>query len=187
MPEESPEEAADAASPIGRRIAVIGNTSSGKTTLGERLAGILAVPFVELDAINWQPNWVSLVEVNLAEFDRRVAEATSGAGWVTAGSYHTHSQRLFWPRLETIIWLDPPLPRLIWRVLTRSWRRWRSGRRSGISICRRWPIRSGHTSASCGSRRWKRWMSLSKGCVRPWAHRRKELDEPILAKVSAGR
>ncbi|MBT3342607.1 MAG: hypothetical protein HN712_12160 [Gemmatimonadetes bacterium] len=126
MPEESPDDVAVAASPIGRRIAVIGNTSSGKSTLGERLARLLDVSFVEMDAINWQPNWVSLVEIDPEEFERRLGEATSGDGWVTAGSYRSFAQRVFWPRLETVIWLDPPLWRLIWRVLSRSWRRWRS-------------------------------------------------------------
>lgn len=33
---------------------------------------------------------------------------------------------MFWPRLETVIWLDLSLPVLLTRALTRSWRRWRS-------------------------------------------------------------
>ena len=43
-----------------------------------------------------------------------------------AGLYATFSQRVFWPRLQMAIWLDLPLPRLVWRVVARSWRRWRS-------------------------------------------------------------
>ena len=43
---------------IGRRIHVIGNSCSGKSTLGATLA--FRVPFVELDAINWHPRWVGL-------------------------------------------------------------------------------------------------------------------------------
>jgi shikimate kinase len=35
-------------------VAVVGNSGSGKTTLGRALAGQLAVPFVELDAIYHQ-------------------------------------------------------------------------------------------------------------------------------------
>ncbi len=113
-------------SPIGRRIHVMGNTSAGKSTLGARLASALDVPFVELDALNWEPGWVGLNATNSEEFERRIQEATAGDGWVVAGSYTGFSQRVFWPRLQTVVWLDLPLPQLVWRVLARSWRRWRS-------------------------------------------------------------
>ena len=113
-------------SPIGRRIHVMGNTSAGKSTLGIRLAQALDVPFVELDALNWQPGWIGLTTTNPTEFERRIHEATAGDGWVVAGSYTSFSQRTFWPRLQSVIWLDLPLPQLVWRVLTRSWRRWRT-------------------------------------------------------------
>jgi adenylate kinase family enzyme len=113
-------------SPIGRRIHVIGNSCSGKSTLGERLARVLEVPFVEIDALNWQPGWVGLNATDPQELERRLNEAIAGDGWVVAGSYMGFSQRTFWPRLETVIWLDLPLPQLVSRVLRRSWRRWRS-------------------------------------------------------------
>ena len=96
---------------IGRRIHVIGNSCSGKTTL----ASLLNVPFVELDALNWQPNWVGLHAVNPEAFEKRIKHATRGDGWVVAGSYFGFSQRTFWPKLETLIWLDLPLYLLIWR------------------------------------------------------------------------
>lgn len=111
---------------MGQRILVIGNSCSGKSTLGAALAAHLAMPFVELDAINWQPNWVGLNEADPEEFIRRIQEATAGDGWVVAGSYTKFSQQAFWPRLETIVWLDLPRHLLVWRLLKRSWQRWRS-------------------------------------------------------------
>src|SRR3712207_3961923 len=115
-----------ACSPIGRRIHVIGNTAAGKSTLGSRLARALEVPFVELDALNWEPGWVSLTATNPAEFERRIRAATAGDGWVVAGSYTGFAQRTFWARLQTVVWLDLPLPQLVWRVLLPPWRRWRT-------------------------------------------------------------
>jgi adenylate kinase family enzyme len=53
-------------------------------------------------------------------------EATAGDGWVVAGSYTAFSQRAFWDRLQVVIWLDLPRHRLLWRLLRRSWRRWRN-------------------------------------------------------------
>lgn len=111
---------------IGRRIHVIGNSCSGKSTLAASLASKLGVPLVELDAINWRPGWVGLNETAPAEFERLIGEATSGDAWVVAGSYAAFSKRVFWDRLETVVWLDMPLPLLLARVLARSWRRWRS-------------------------------------------------------------
>ena len=127
-------------SPIGRRIHILGNTSAGKSTLGARLARALNVPFVELDGLNWEPGWVGLNATNPDELERRIREATAGDGWVVDGSYMSFSQRVFWPQLQTVIWLDLPLPQLLWRVLTRSWRRWRSKELLwGTNFERFWP------------------------------------------------
>ncbi len=117
---------ADVGRAVGRRIHVIGSSCSGKSTLGQRLAKMLEVPFVELDALNWEPDWVGLNVENPALLESRIREATNGNAWVVAGSYTGFSQRLFWPRLDTVIWLDLPLAVLLRRVLKRSWRRWRT-------------------------------------------------------------
>ena len=111
---------------IGHRIHVIGSSCSGKSSLAERLARTLALPLVELDALNWEPNWVGLSTTDPDEFERRLRDATADDAWIVAGSYARFSERVFWPRLETVIWLDLPLPLLMARALTRSWRRWRS-------------------------------------------------------------
>jgi adenylate kinase family enzyme len=114
-------------SPIGQRIHVIGNTCTGKSTLAAELARAVGAPAVELDALNWLPGWIGLNETDPAAFERRIAEATAGAGFVVAGSYESFSQKVFWPRLETVVWLDLPLRVILPRVLRRSWRRSRSG------------------------------------------------------------
>lgn len=93
--------------------------------MGARLAAALYAPFVELDALNWQPGWVGLNKHEPAELERRISEATSGDAWVVAGSYLRFCQATFWSRLETVIWLDLPMYLLVGRMLRRSWRRWR--------------------------------------------------------------
>lgn len=113
-------------SPIGHKIHVIGNSCSGKSTLAHGLAECLGISFVELDALNWEPNWVGLNNADPAELERRIAAATADEGWVAAGSYTRFCQKVFWPRLETVIWLDLPLNVLVRRLIRRSWRRWRS-------------------------------------------------------------
>jgi adenylate kinase family enzyme len=108
---------------MGRRVIVIGTTSSGKSTLGQRLAERLGVPFVELDALNWEPNWVT---APLEVFQQRVREATAGDAWVVAGNYRTQTREITWPRAETVVFLDYPLWLILQRVVVRSWRRWRT-------------------------------------------------------------
>lgn len=112
---------ADAAS-LGTRIVVVGGTSSGKSTLAATLAERLDIPFVELDALFWRPNWV---ESDDESFGEQMAAATAGDAWVVAGSYRRVSERVTWPRTQTMIWLDYSLPLLLRRGIVRSWRRWR--------------------------------------------------------------
>ena len=121
-----PRASAGRPSDVGRRIHVVGNSAAGKSTLGARLSRALGGPFVDLDALNWLPGWVGLNDTDPDELERRMAVATAGDEWVVAGSYMSFSQRVFWPRAQTVIWLDLPRPQLVARVLKRSWRRHRS-------------------------------------------------------------
>ena len=77
---------------------------------------------MELDALWWEPGWTNPpIEV----FRKRVDEATEGDSWVVAGNYSA-VRDLLWPRADTIIWLDFPLPLILKRVVERSWRRHRA-------------------------------------------------------------
>lgn len=65
-------------------------------------------------------------ETDPEEFERRIRAATEGERWVVTGSYERFSRRILWPRLDAVVWLDLPLRILVWRMLRRSWKRWRS-------------------------------------------------------------
>ncbi len=107
----------------GRRVIITGSTGSGKSRLGAELAERLGVPFVELDALFWEPEWTP-AEDEL--FRERVCAATRGDAWVVTGNYFGRTRDLTWPRAETVVYLDFPLALIWWRVVRRSWRRWRS-------------------------------------------------------------
>jgi adenylate kinase family enzyme len=66
-----------------RRIAVVGTTGSGKTTLARQLSERLGIPHVELDAIRYGPNWKETPDEIFREC---VSQALSGRSWVADGN-----------------------------------------------------------------------------------------------------
>jgi adenylate kinase family enzyme len=102
-----------------RRIVVVGTTSSGKSTLANRLAEKIGAEFIDLDSLHWEPNWVEAPD---EIFRERVESATSSQSWVVAGNYHV-VRDIIWSRAETIIWLDYPFHIVFWRLFTRTIRR----------------------------------------------------------------
>ncbi len=101
-----------------RRVGVKGTSGAGKTTFGKELADRLDVPFIELDALHWGPNW-TMPEAE--DFRARVREAMAACpdGWVIDGNYDSRLGGTVIDAADTIVWLDLPL-----RItLPRLWRR----------------------------------------------------------------
>ncbi len=103
-----------------QRIVVIGTTSSGKSTLAEKLAAKIHGNFIDLDALHWEPNWI---EAPLEVFRERVSKAMQAPAWVVAGNYHV-VRDLIWSQAEVIIWLDYSLPRIFGQLTRRTFSRW---------------------------------------------------------------
>jgi adenylate kinase family enzyme len=102
-----------------QRVAVVGTSGSGKTTMAQRLAERLGVPHVELDALHWGPEWTPAPR---DVFRQRVAQALCGHAWTTDGNYSA-VRDVVWSRAEAIVWLDYSLQVILWRVTTRTFRR----------------------------------------------------------------
>lgn len=105
-----------AGSPPPDRIAVVGVTSSGKTTLARSLARLLGSTCLELDAIYWQPGWTP-PEPEL--FREQVTAALAGDRWVVDGSYR-NVREIIWTRAQMVVWLDYSLPLVFSRLLRRT-------------------------------------------------------------------
>lgn len=99
-----------------RRVAVVGTSGSGKTTVARQMGARLGSPVVELDAIYHQPGWVPLPE---AELRRRIAPLVAAERWVIDGNYGA-LRDLVWGAADTIVWLDLPRRVVMRRVVART-------------------------------------------------------------------
>jgi energy-coupling factor transporter ATP-binding protein EcfA2 len=100
----------------GSRIAVIGATGSGKTTLTQQLGILLNLNVIELDALHWMQGWT---EAPWEEMRARLDALTCQDHWITDGNYG-QVRDLIWPRADTIIWLDYPLLMVFVRLFIRT-------------------------------------------------------------------
>ena len=105
---------------LGRRISIVGN--GGKTTLALALNRKAGLPFIEMDAVFWKPNWVeSTAEELIAGMNAAIANAPDG--WIIDGHYWSKVDDLVLRQSDTVIWLDLPWRVMFWRMLARSFRR----------------------------------------------------------------
>jgi adenylate kinase family enzyme len=102
-----------------RRVSVVGNSGSGKSTMAAALARRLGVPHVELDGLKHQPGWT---ELSRDEFAARVRTAIAADGWVIDGNYSEVRDEI-WHRADTVVWLDPPRAVVMRQVVGRTLRR----------------------------------------------------------------
>ena len=161
--------AREAAPPPGRRVNVVGTCGSGKTTVGRLLAARLGVPFVEMDALSWQPNWTLAPD---EEIRALVDEATRGDGWVIDGNY-SRFRDIVWARADTVVWLDYRFPVAFLQLVGRTLRRVLTGEQLWNE-----------------NRERLRTAFLSRDSILLWAiktHRRRQREYPALLERSVHR
>jgi len=135
------------------RIAIVGCSGAGKTTLARRLAEATGAPHIELDELHFGPDWTP---VPLDQFRERVDAATSAPRWVADGNYRP-VRDLIWERATAIVCLDAPLITCFRRVCLRTVRR----------VVTREPVCNGNRetlwNALCTRDSILRWVLVSHG------------------------
>ena len=99
------------------RVAVAGVSGSGKSTLARRIAGLLDLPYTEMDALHHGPGWTKR-----PEFESDVDTFLAGARWVTEWQYEYARPRIT-ERADLMVWVDLPFPLTLSRVVRRTVRR----------------------------------------------------------------
>lgn len=101
------------------KIAIIGHSGGGKSTLARFLAQTYQLPLLHLDQLYFLPNWQARPEKEVIRDLRAFLDREND--WVIDGIY---SKFLFYERLEkadTIIFLDFPRWISFYRILKRYW------------------------------------------------------------------
>jgi adenylate kinase family enzyme len=100
-----------------QRVAVIGNSGGGKSTIARRLAARLAGPCVEIDALLWQPGWhLTAVETYNAEHARLIAQER----WIIDGLGRQDSIPHRLSRATHIVLVDMPVWMHFWLAAERQ-------------------------------------------------------------------
>jgi adenylate kinase family enzyme len=97
------------------RIAIVGCSGGGKSTLARALGTRLGLPVIHMDTLFWKAGWT---ESDHDEFRAKVEAAAAGDVWVMEGGFITHSARRF-ERADTVIWIELPMLLCLWRAIRR--------------------------------------------------------------------
>ncbi|HXV01702.1 MAG TPA: hypothetical protein VG166_14510 [Caulobacteraceae bacterium] len=98
-----------------RRIAIVGCSGGGKSTLALAIGKRLGLPVIHLDNLFWKPGWT---ESTLEEMRPKVDAAAAGEAWVIEGNF-TGASALRFARADTVIWVEPPIWLCLWRAFAR--------------------------------------------------------------------
>lgn len=102
-----------------KRINVIGTSGSGKSTFSRMLATTLGYPYIEMDAMFWQPNWQ---ESSDEAFFAKLESCLSQDSWVLDGNYN-RTVDIKWVNIDQVIWIDYPFSRTVYQAVKRAFLR----------------------------------------------------------------
>jgi len=103
-----------------KKIAIIGNAGSGKTTLSKKIAQITDLPLKHLDRYFWKPNWQ---EPNRKEFKKTHDLLCDQGEWIIEGISTKTAQYRF-ERADVIIFLDTSKWTCLYRISKRACINW---------------------------------------------------------------
>ncbi len=102
-----------------KKINVIGTSGSGKSHFSRLLAEKLGIPYIEMDAVFWLPNWNHLAT---QDFLNELKPMLEQEAWVLDGN-QSKTNHLKWQYVDTIIWLDFTFLLTFKQILLRSFNR----------------------------------------------------------------
>ncbi|MBN2459096.1 hypothetical protein JXB28_02330 [Candidatus Woesearchaeota archaeon] len=103
-----------------KRIYIIGNSASGKSSLASKLAMMLKIKSYGLDDFYWQRKFTKKRKPEQVE--KLVKKVTKRKSWIIEGVYSS-CVTCSLDRADLIVWLDYPPHVITWRLLKRQLKR----------------------------------------------------------------
>ena len=100
------------------KIFIMGIVASGKTTYAKELSKQMDVPFVELDAVVYHNVDGVRIKRTPDEQVEVIHQMDAKGSWIAEGVYRP-SYHLLFELADIVIWLDPPLLKRKFRILSR--------------------------------------------------------------------
>ncbi len=98
-----------------KRILIIGNAGSGKTTFAKKLAEKTGIPIIHLDKMYWTGNWE---HIGRDEFDSILQNELEKPEWIIDGNFNrTIPHRLKY--CDTVFYFDIPTVTCLWGITKR--------------------------------------------------------------------
>ena len=111
-----------------KKIAVIGISGTGKSTIARRLSKCTGFPLYHMDTILWSENWT---ENNLEQVESELKKIVAAKSWIVEGWIGPYSKSIM-ETADTIIYLDYPGWMAAWGGLMRLMK-YRSSHRPELS------------------------------------------------------
>lgn len=103
------------------RVVVIGCPGSGKTTFSIKLAALVGLPLIHLDALYHNESWSLDENTKKIEWTAMMNNLVASDLWIIDGNYKS-TMEIRMEAADTIIFLDYPRYLSLWRVLVRRFK-----------------------------------------------------------------
>jgi adenylate kinase family enzyme len=102
------------------RVAILGNSGSGKSVLARRLAAAASVPVLDLDTIFWEPNLIAVPRPDARALGDLEKFCTASDRWIIEGCYaHVIRASLRWE--PELVFLNPGVEACLRHCRERPW------------------------------------------------------------------
>lgn len=110
---------------LGKRIAVVGVSASGKSIFSRELGGRINIPVTYVDAIMWKPGWNYIGDEATVS---KLIEISQKPEWIIEGYIEKGARPAVFQNADSIVYLDYPRRIAAWRYIKRWWKHRKNAR-----------------------------------------------------------